>query len=63
MFVCARASKRVHLVVHFVFLNVHGPQVPSVKGDQQPLLPVDSLAPPDSEGTATTPLLSSSKRV
>lgn len=54
----------VHLVPHlFFFFHVHTPQVPSVKGDQQPLFPVDGLAPPDSEGAATVLLLSSSEGI
>lgn len=43
--------------------SVHRPQEAPLKGDQQPLLPVDRLVAPHSEGTAAVPLLSSSEGV
>lgn len=46
-----------------VSFSVHRPQEAPFKGDQQPLLPVDSLVAPDSEGTAAVLLLGSSEGV
>lgn len=42
---------------------VHTPQEAPFKGDQQPLLPVDGLVAPDSEGAAAVLLLGSSEGV
>lgn len=50
----------VHPVASF---TVHRPQVAPLKGDQQPLLPVDGLVAADSEGAAAVPLLSPSEGV